>query len=281
MQKTHNQSTARDGWFALSRFPGILRYHLYTLGKIVTWVLAVLLGSSILAMLLPAIFPARDYGGMGGISANMPVSLILTLICSCIVARRSTRFLLRFGTPRFPVWLCNLLSLVVAMSAILLGSLLISILTGYLMLGLSQSSALFTLTGYTSRGLLEGEALLSMSLLEALQSLPNQLLNLVEWVCLYYFFGCCLRRKRWLTLTVVIGVPLAFTMLMVVPTVRQTVDIAMNGRQSELIVTGMQWMRWLVDALRFMRSEWPIIQLIAAICSLPLSYLCMRNTKQP
>jgi len=224
MLQTRNQSTAQENWFILSRFKGILRYHLCSLGKIVAWVLVVLLGSSILAMILPAVFPARDFG-MGGISANMPVASILALVCGCIVAHRSTRFLLRFGTPRFSVWLCNLLSLAVAMLAILLGSLLISILIGYLTFELSQSSALFTLAGYTSQGYLEGEALLSASLSEAFQSLPNQFLNLVEWVCLYYFVGCCLRRKRWLTLTVVIGVPLALIILMVVPAVRQTVDI--------------------------------------------------------
>jgi len=250
------------------------------LGRIVTWVLAVLLGSGILAVALPAAFPNTN-AGMGGVSANMFVVSMLSFICGCVVARRSTRFLLRFGTPRFSVWLGNLLSLAVAILAILIGSLLISVLTGCLALWLSQISPLFSFSGYTSQGVMHGEALLSAGLSEALQNMPEQIRNVLEWVCLFYLFGCCLRWKRWLTLTVVIGVPLVLVLLMVVPEVQRTVDIAMNGRQGELIVAGMQWMRWLVDAFRFIRNEWPAIQLTAAVCALPLSYLCMRATKQP
>jgi len=280
MAQVNNPSVVREGWFALSRFGGILRYHLRYLGKIVIWVLAVLLGSGILAVIMPAVFPRGNFG-MGGISANAFVVTGMSLVCGCIVAGRSSRFLLRFGTPRLSVWLGNLLSLAAAMLAIFLGSLLISILTGYLALLLNQISPLFTLTGYTSRGVMNGSELLSVGLSEALQNMPGQLLTLIEWVCLFYLFGCCLRWKRWLTLTVVIGVPLVLVILMVIPVVRETMDIAMRGRQGELIVTGMQWMRWLVDFFQFIRNEWPAIQLVTAICSLPLSYLCMRVTKQP
>ena len=279
--QTLNTSGSRENWFALSRCEGIFRYHWRALGTTVAWVLAVLLGSSVLGMILPAIFPNENFN-MGGISTNEMVAQILALVCGCVVAGRGTRFLLRFGTPRFSVWLCNLLSLAAAMLAILLGSLLISILIGYLTLALSQSGDWITLVGYASQGgLLRGSALLSATLSEALQRLPGQMAHLMEWVSLYYLFGCCLRRKRWLTLTVVIGVPLAVTILMVVPAVRETIDIATSGRQNELLVTGMRWMGWLADALRFMRNEWPTIQLVAAIASLPLSYLCMRGTKQP
>ncbi len=280
MQQTFDSSLAPNNWFALARVSGIFRYHLRTLGKTVLWVLGVLLGSNLIGLLLPAFFPDIEFS-MGGISANLGTALLFSFICGCIVAGRSTRFLLRFGTPRFSVWLCSLLSLMAAMAALLLGTLLSNILTGYLSLALSQSLPSYALVGYTERGLMEGPALMAVSLSESISYLPTQLLWIAEWVCLHYLFGCCLRRNKGLTLTIALGLPLALMILTVIPAVRETLDAVTSENTRQIMALGLQWMQWLVKAVRFLIDKWPTVQLILAVASLPLSYLCMRGTKQP
>ncbi|MCL2866883.1 MAG: hypothetical protein FWF47_03865 [Clostridia bacterium] len=281
MQGTLNKVMGMSGnWLALSRVKGIARYRLRTLSVIVIWILAVMAGSGMLALFLPALF-ALDTPNFNGVSANMAVAVITAFVCGCITAHRHTRFCLRPGTPRLPVWLCNLLTLALAMAVILVGSMLISASLGLLTYQFSLGSASFTLSGYTSIGFLEGSEFLSVSLNDALKGLPRQIGYLTEWSCLCYFIGCCLRRKKWLTLTIIIGVPLAYVLLMVIPVLRRTIETAMDGQPSELIIMGMQWMRWLMDILRFIRNEWPSVLFGTAVISLPLGYWCMRGTKFP
>lgn len=280
MQQTLNQTLEPKSWYALARCKGIFRYYFRTLGTIVLWVLAVILGSGLLSLLLPLIFPSAEYGGRGGISADVATTMLVALICSCIVAGRGTRFLLRFGTPRFSVWLCNLLSILAATVALLLGSLVVSVLLSYLALPLTENATSYT-QGIIPQRVPYTAEYLSSTLSASIQMLPTQLLWVAEYVSLFYLLGCCLRRAKGWTLTVVIGLPLAFMMLMIIPAVEQTVSIAMQADQSELMAMGLQWMQWLSNVLQFVKEQWPIIQLIAAVVSLPLSYLCMRGTKQP
>lgn len=280
MQQTLNQPLEPKSWYALARCKGIFRYHFRTLGTIVLWVLAVILGSGLLSLLLPLIFPSAEYGGRSGISADVATTMIVALVCGCIVAGRSTRFLLRFGTTRFSVWLCNLLSILAATVALLLGSLAVSVLLSYLALPLTENATSY-LQGIIPQRIPYTAEYLSSTLSASIQMLPTQLLWVAEYVSLFYLLGCCLRRAKGWTLAVLIGLPLSFMMLMIIPAVEETVSIAMQADQSELMAMGLQWMQWLAKGLQFVREQWPTIQLIAAVISLPLSYLCMRGTKQP
>lgn len=280
MQQMLKSPLKPKSWYALARCKGIFRYHFRTLGTIVLWVLAVILGSGLLSLLLPLIFPTMDYGGRGGISADVATTMIVALICSCLVAGRGTRFLLRFGTTRFSVWLCSLLSILVATVVLLLGSLVVSVLLSYLALPLTENAASYS-QGIMPQRIPYTPEYLSTTLSASIEMLPTQLLWVAEYVCLFYLLGCCLRRAKGWTLAVVIGLPLAFIMLMIIPAVEQTVSIAIQADQSELMVMGLQWMQWLAKLLQFVREQWPTIQLIAAVVSLPLSYFCMRGTKQP
>lgn len=281
-----NTATQPAGWFAAGRCKGIFRYHFLSLGKVVLWVLAILLGSQLLATLLPLLFQSNFQGShfsSTGVSSDVGTVILLALICGNIVAGRSTRFLLRFGTSRFSVWLCNVLSLIAAMFALLIGCLLLSILSGYVTLWLSNAyPSIFSLQQYTADGIIRGEAALSASLQQTFTNLPKHFLWVAEWVCLFYLLGCCMRRSRGWTLAVIIGVPLALLLLMVVPAVRETVDtVRYANSDNELMILGMQWLQWFSKAARFIAEQWQWIQLGAAVASLPLSYLCMRTTKQP
>ena len=78
------------------------------------------------------------------------LTMALLLVCACLAAHSRTRFLLRFGTARFPVWLSNVLALFLGAAAFLLGTLLINLATGGTVLLLSRTMpARFTLTAYT------------------------------------------------------------------------------------------------------------------------------------
>ena len=56
-------------------------------------------------------------------------------------------------------------------------------------------------------------------------------------------------------------------------------QLAVPDRQ--MLLLGVQWMKYLSDIMHFVEREWPAIQLVSAVVSLPLSYLCMRGTLQP
>ena len=111
--------------------------------------------------------------------------------------------------------------------------------------------------------------------------MPQQLLWLLEWTSLFYLLACCLRRRRGLTLAVVLGVPFVCVMLMLMPFVRETAVILESGTETEILAMGLEWMQWLARVAQFVVEQWQWIQLGAAAVSLPLSYLCMRTTPQP
>ena len=96
------QQTLDTGFWRSARFAGVMRYHLQAIGKTILLVLALLLGSQLLSLGFPLV-TGNPYPYMG-VSADMAVTLIVALVCACIAAGKSTRFLLRFGTSRFSVW---------------------------------------------------------------------------------------------------------------------------------------------------------------------------------
>ena len=267
------------GWAKRTRFLGAMRYHGVWLGRLVGWVLAVLLAGNAL-MIAAALAGVSDLN-MGGVSASMSTAVALLMVCACLAAHSRTRFLLRFGTPRLSVWLSNLLALFLSAAVFLVGTLALNLAVGGAVLGLSSFMPdRFSLTSYAS-SLPSGAALLSASARSALERLPQQLLWLAEYTCLFYLLACCLRRRRGLTLAVIIGVPFVCFMLMLMPIVNQTVAAIESGSDAQVVAAGLQWMQWLVDALRFIRDQWQWIQLGAAVVAVPLSYLCMRGTPQP
>ena len=84
-----------------------------------------------------------------------------------------------------------------------------------------------------------------------------------------------------LTLAVIIGIPMLILTLTLIPAVRQAAEVVSQADDRQVVLLSMQWMKIGLDFLRFVEQQWPIIQLVSAIVSLPLSYLCMRGTQQP
>ncbi|MDD3921824.1 MAG: hypothetical protein PHO41_11720 [Eubacteriales bacterium] len=272
------QQTLNPSWWEKARMNGILRYHFKTLSRLVLWTLLIMLVSQTLSFLAPLIFN-MDYA-FSNLYPDLSITLIVSLIGGVIVAGRSTRFLTRFGTARLPIWLGNLLGLFAAMVALLLSTLLLSMLAGALVMLLGQSMP----TRYVfqeSVDQYQGAALYWQTVLIALEALPEYILYTLEWTSIFYLLGCCLRRNRGITLLVVIGGPLLLMSLTFIPAVRETVRVVENASDTQIMLMGAQWMRYVMDVLKFIDSQWLTIQLVAGLISLPLSYLCMRETPQP
>lgn len=259
-----------------SRLKGALRFHALKLGKIVLWVLGILLAAQVIGILLTLVGVMKECSA-SGVAAEFGTEMTILLVFSCILAKSSTTFLTRFGTPRTSVWLSNLIALFISGAAFLLGSLVTSILTNYGILALSASNPAFTVANYT----LSGGELVAASLSDALSGLPMLLLWTLEWSCLFYLLGCCLRRSKAITLTVCILLPLLVWVMMLLPVVRNAVELVENGNQTEIIMTGMQLLNWLSSVMQFVAKNWQWLQGLAALISLPLSWLCMRGTQQP
>lgn len=272
------QQTLDRSWWQNARMPGIFRYHWKALGKVVLWVWAILLASQLVALIFPLL--TRTSYPYSGTAADIGTTLFLSLVCSLFTANKSTRFFLRFGTPRFSVWLGNLLSLFIGMIVFLVGTLLMNTLVSLLVVSLGQSMPdKFHSIYYYAQNDIAG--LFQQTLSASLASLPKYILYTVEWTCLFYLLACCMRRNRVLTLVVIIGVPTLLMILTLIPAVRQAVSAFESSNEQQMTLLGVQWMIYLRDFATFVEREWPTIQLIAAGVSLPLSYLCMRNTAQP
>ena len=196
------------------------------------------------------------------------------------LAKSGSTFLCRFGTSRFTVWLSQLVSLILCMIGFLLGTLILSIANNYLILALSRHNGNFSiLCGYDYAFL--PETYLSATLRQSLESFPRSLLDVLEILCLMYLFACCLWRNKWVTLAVVILGPLLLWVMTLAPVFRQAIDLVQYGSESEMILQGLQWINWLQKAWNFFTDHWRLIQGLAALVSLPLSYLCVRSTPQP
>ena len=272
------QQTLERNWWQNARFGGVMRYQWTALGKTVSLVWLILLASQCISLIFP--FITGNPYPYSGVYADLSVTMLVALVCSIVAANKSTRFLLRFGTSRLSVWLGNLLSLFAGMVAFLIGTLLLNILTGALVLWFSDlMPASFAMKPLFSD--LQGASRFEYTLQQALASLPAYILYTLEWTCLFYLLGCCLRRNRWLTVFVIVGVPMLTMILTLIPAVRQAANVVENANDQQMMLLGVQWMKYAVDAVHFVEHEWPTIQLVAAFVSLPLSYLCMRDTAQP
>lgn len=272
------QQTLNRNWWRSARFGGVMRYQWKALSKSLGLVLLILLGAQLLSLVFPLVTGnAYPYSG---VFVDISLTMIVALVCASVAAGKSTRFLLRFGTSRFSVWLGNILGLFAGMTAFLLGTLILSILQGGAVMGLARAlPEQFPVK--TLFGDVQVAALFRNTLAEALHSLPTMILYTLEWTCLFYLLGTCLRRNRGLTLAVIIGVPMLLLTLTLIPAVRQAAEVVQNANDRQMMLLGVQWMKYLADFVHFVENEWPTIQLVGALVSLPLSYLCMRGTSQP
>lgn len=260
-----------------ARLSGAFAYHSKWLGKLTLLVLLVIVLSQALSLGMAAA-GIGDYQ-FNRIESNIGVVTGMMLVCACLAAGKRTQFLLRFGTPRWSVWLSNVVCLVVGMLAFLLLTLGVSALLGYVVLALENAGVPGMLVrSYYANGL-SGAALLTDSLQNAFKNLPGQLAYVAQWTCLCYLFGCCLRRHRAITLAVVLGVPAALFMLLLMPTVGEALSALESS--AALSPAMFRFLLWVSDAVSFIDKQWPQIQLGLALASLPLSYLCMRGTPQP
>lgn len=264
-------------WFERSRLKGALCFHKAKLGRLILWLLAILLGAQVISI-LACLTGRMDYI-VSGVSADFATEMVLLLVFAFMLSKSSTTFLTRFGTARTPIWLSNLIALFVSGAVFLLGTLVLNTLINYVVLALSQSNASFAVKEMA--GGREGAALIAASLGDSLRQLPQMLLWTLEWASLFYLLTCCYRRYKAITLTVCIVLPLALWLLMLLPMVREAFTAVENGGQSALILTGMKWLQALTKVVQFVRNNWQGIQGIAALAALPLSWLCMRSTAQP
>ncbi len=257
-------------WVRNSRLSGVLRYQYRTISRLVVWTLLVVLAVKLLALLTPSVI--GDPYPFDGIRADFAVVFFAAFVIGILTAGRGSRFLLRFGTARTPVWLGNVLVLLLGMAALLLGTFLLNMLIG---------AALFPLSSLSPQGFSMDAALYGRELQSGLKDLPQLILYALEWTSIFYLYGCMLRRFRVLTISLSIGIPAVFILLMLIPAVREAIAVVNGQNQGQIMVLGLRWIQILQDILRFVAEHWDSVQLTAGIVSLPLSYLIMRGTKQP
>jgi hypothetical protein len=257
-------------WLKVSRLKGVLRYHYQTIGNIATWAIGIVLGVQVISLLIPLL-----NGGMfqfDGIRANFEIVFFAALVTAIITAGRSSRFLIRFGTARTPVWLGNVLGLFAGMVFLLAATFLLNLAIGGLLFPLTALSPLhFDMT----------PKLFALELQNGLKDLPGYLLYTLEWSSIFYLYACLLRRFRVLTISLSIGIPLLFVILMFIPAVREGLATLRGNNQGDILMLGLRWVQIVQDVILFVEKHWETLQLIAGVVSLPLSYAVMRGTKQP
>lgn len=257
-------------WIQNSRLSGVLRYQYKSIGKLALWTLLVVFAAKALALLTPYII--GDPYPFDGIRADFAVVFFAAFVIGTLTAGRGSRFLLRFGTARTSVWLGNVVVLLFGMAALLAGTFVLNMLIG---------AALFPLSSLSPQGFSMSAALYGQELQSGLKDLPQLLLYTLEWTAMFYLYGCMLRRFRVLTISLSIGIPAVFILLMLIPAVREAIAVVNGQNQGQIMVLGLRWIQILQDILRFVEEHWDSVQLTAGIVSLPLSYLIMRGTKQP
>ena len=257
-------------WIRISRLNGVLRYHYKIIGRLLAWALLIVLATQVLSLLMPVV--TGDAFPFDGIHANFEVAFFAAFITGVITAGRSSRFLLRFGTSRTAVWLGNVVSLLIAMVGLLLATLLVNLLIG---------AVLFPLSRLAPNGYAMNAELFKTELAKGLKGLPELLLYTLEWTSIFYFYACMLRRFRALTISLSVGIPMMFVILMLIPAVREALSVINSNNQGQIVLLGMKWLQIINSILRFVEENWSALQLTAGIASLPLSYLVMRGTKQP
>ena len=257
-------------WIKNARVPGVIRYQYKTIARLLAWALLIVLAGQVLTLLLP--FLRHDAYLFDGIRGNFEIVFFAAFIVGILTAGRSSRFLLRFGTPRTSVWLGSELGLIFGMVGLLLAT---------FVLNMGIAALLFPLSSLAPQQYSMNASLFQTALSHGLGDLPELLLYTLEWTCIFYLYGCMLRRFRVLTISISIGIPLMFVILMLIPTVRDVLSVARGENQGQMLQKGLEWLLWLRDFLHFVDEHWDSIQLTAGIASIPLSYLVMRSTKQP
>ncbi|MBN1778174.1 MAG: hypothetical protein JW811_08645 [Clostridiales bacterium] len=257
-------------WLRAARLKGIARYQYKNLGRLITWALLIVLTVQILSLLTPYVF--GDPYPFEGIGASFEIVFFAAFVTGIITAGRSSRFLLRFGTSRTSVWLGSVFGQLTGMVGLLIGTFLLNMLIAAL---------LFPLSSLLPQGYSMSAALYRHELTEGLKNLPDLLLYTLEWTSIFYLYGCMLRRFKALTISFSIGIPLMFVILMLIPAVREGLQVLRGDDQGQMMILGLKWLQILQDILRFIEEHWETIQLTAGIASLPLSYIVMRGTKQP
>ncbi|NLI23058.1 MAG: hypothetical protein GX418_16095, partial [Clostridiales bacterium] len=250
------QQTLERNWWQNARMNGVLRYQWKALSSLLGWATLILLASQLISLLFP-LLTGEPYP-YTGVYADLSVTLVVALIESAIAAGKSTRFLLRFGTSRLGVWLGTLMGLLAGMVAMLLATLAVSMLTGGLVLALSSAMP----DKFAVKSLfedLQGGALYSRTLGTALSDLPTLILYTLEWTCIFYLLGACLRRNRGLTITIIVGVPMLLMILTLIPAVRHAANVIQSENDTQIMLLGLQWMKYLSDFMRFVRQQWPVI----------------------
>ena len=89
------------------------------------------------------------------------------------------------------------------------------------------------------------------------------LLYTLEWTAIFYLYACLLRRFRVLTISLSVGIPLLFVILMFIPAVREGLATIRGNNQGEILVLGLRWLQILQDILRFVEEHWETLQLTA------------------
>ena len=257
-------------WVRASRLQGILRYDYKIIGRLVAWVLLIMLAVQALSLTFP-LFTGNQFA-FDGIRGNFELVFFASLIAGIFTAGRSSRFLLRFGTSRTSVWIGSELAMLLGMVGLLLMTFLINMLVG---------AVLFPLQGLSPKLYSMSAMQYRYEITKGLEGLPELLAYTLEWAAIFYLYGCLLRRFRVLTISVSIGVPLLFVILMLIPAVREGLSVIQGNNQGQILVLGLKWLQILNDFLRFLEENWDAVQLTAALVSLPVSYLVMRGTKQP
>ena len=72
-----------------------------------------------------------------------------------------------------------------------------------------------------------------------------------------------------------------FWVLTLAPVLRQAFVLVQYGSEGEIFIQSLQWVNWIQKAWAFFTDHWRLMQGLAALVSLPLSYLCVRSTPQP
>ncbi len=263
-------------WFTLSRFGGSMRFHWIKNIKLAFGLALLVLAVQVLEMVL-AVFGVTDYY----LSAQMPdltFALALVFCCAFRVAKKHTTFLLRFGTPRTSVWLSNVLSLFVTGVCYLLLSCVVNALTGAAAVMLSQNYSSIIIAPRYALPL--GEYMTKLAQ-DTFAMLPRYLLWLAEYTCIFYLLACCMRRWKAATIIVLVGVPVLFFTLLIMPTLEVVRDAVESGFQGEMMSLMFRFLAWFEKAGAWIGKNWAYVQGGAAVASLLLSYLVMRGTRQP
>lgn len=275
MQQTDNQRT----WWQQSRCNGILRYHAKTTGRDLLIILAAYIGVNLFSLLMPLAFGFEM--SLNGISGANGWTELVLMVMAVVTAGSRTRFILRFGTPRLSAWLCNVIALFVLMLCFQLASKLISAMVALAVCGLSKANPeLYRFASYLDNGA-SGMALYRQSLIELIKDIPKTALELLAWTSVMYFFGCCLRKHKVITLLIVLGLPALGMLLLIVPAINHGISAYQTGDMGVVMKMLFDLYHVAVTVGEWIYKNFFLVEMASGLVCLPLSYLVMRSTKQP